>query len=79
MIFFTGEKLSYQHFDWQYGFLDVKKIALSFCSQHGRRVWKGAKGLFGFYVKKKKSLSHKKHETERRTASTHYFGKITKK
>ena len=57
----------------------VKKIVLSFCSQRGRRVGKVAKGLSGFYVKKKKSFSNKKHETKRRTALTHYLGQITKK
>ena len=39
----------------------------------------GAKGLFGFYVQKKKSFPNKKHETERRTALTHYLGQITEK
>ena len=53
----------------------VKKIVLSFSSQHGRRVGKGAKRLFGFYVKKK-SFSNEKHETERRTALTHYLHQI---
>ena len=40
------------------------------------RVGKGAKGLFGFYIKKKKSFSGKKHETKRRTALTHYLSQI---
>ena len=44
----------------------------------GRRVGKGAKGLFGFCVKKK-SFSNKKHEAEKRTALNHYLGQITKK
>ena len=43
-IFSTGAKLSYQHFDWLFSL--VKKIVLSFCSQHGRRVWIGMKRLF---------------------------------
>ena len=40
----------------------MKKIVLSFCSQHGRRVGQGLgeKGLFGFSVQKKKSFSNKK-------------------
>ena len=51
---------------------------LTFCSQHGRRVQEGAKGLFGHYVKKK-NFSNEKHETERRAAFTHYLSQITKK
>ena len=47
----------------------MKKIVLSFYSQHGRRVEEGAKWLFGFYVKKKKSCFNKK-TTERRTGLT---------
>ena len=38
-IFFTSEKLSYQHFVLSL----VKKIVRSFCSQHGRRVGEGVK------------------------------------
>ena len=53
----------------------MKQIVLSLCSQHGLRVREGAKGLFGFYVKKKKSFLNKKHEKKRR-ALTHYLGQI---
>ena len=48
----------------------MKKIVLSFFSQHGRRVGE-RKGYL------KKSFSNKKHETERRTALTHYLDQIT--
>ena len=43
------------------------------------RVGKSMEGLHCFYVKKKKSFSNGKHETERRTALTHYLGQITQK
>ena len=45
-IFFTSKNLSCQHFDWLYGFSHYsEEIVSSFCSQHGRRVGEGAKGI----------------------------------
>ena len=57
----------------------VKKIVLSFCSQHGRRVGEGAKGYLAFMSTRRRVSPIKKHEMERRTALTHYLGKITEK
>ena len=67
-VHFTGEKLSYQHFDSYQHFLTREEngTVLSFCSQYGRRLREGAKELFGLSVKKK-SFSKKKNEKERRT------------
>ena len=43
-------------------------VVSSFCSQNGRRVGEGAKGLFGLCQKEEKFFRIKTCEAERRTA-----------